>query len=79
MITIDELKVQSDKKSRLLGVDMGTKRIGISICDENRKIATPLETIEFININPEKAKEQNRIYLFLNLNCNFTEKILFFL
>ena len=50
MITIDELKVQLDNKSRLLGVDMGTKRIGISICDENRKIATPLETIEFINI-----------------------------
>ena len=50
MITIDELKVQLDNKSRLLGVDMGSKRIGISICDENRKIATPLETIEFINI-----------------------------
>ena len=50
MITIDELKVQLDKKSRLLGVDMGTKRIGVSICDENRKIATPLETIKFINI-----------------------------
>ena len=29
---------------------MGSKRIGISICDENRKIATPFETIEFINI-----------------------------
>ena len=25
MITIDELKVQLDNKSRLLGVDMGTK------------------------------------------------------
>ena len=50
MITIDELKVQLDTKSRLLGVDMGTKRIGVSICDENRKIATPLETIEFTNI-----------------------------
>ena len=50
MITIDELKVQLDNKSRLLGVDMGTKRIGISICDENRKIATPLETIEFTNV-----------------------------
>tara|TARA_B100001115_G_scaffold143963_1_gene111854 strand:- start:179 stop:634 length:456 start_codon:yes stop_codon:yes gene_type:complete len=50
MITIDELKVQLDNKSRLLGVDMGTKRIGVSICDENRKIATPLETIEFINV-----------------------------
>jgi len=50
MITIDELKVQLDTKSRLLGVDMGTKRIGVSICDDNRKIATPFETIEFINI-----------------------------
>ena len=50
MITIDELKVQLDNKSRLLGVDMGTKRIGISICDENRKIATPFETIEFTNL-----------------------------
>ena len=29
---------------------MGTKRIGVSICDDNRKIATPFETIEFINI-----------------------------
>ena len=29
---------------------MGTKRIGVSICDENRKIATPFETIDFTNI-----------------------------
>tara|TARA_Y100000590_G_scaffold294762_1_gene332168 strand:- start:2801 stop:3256 length:456 start_codon:yes stop_codon:yes gene_type:complete len=50
MITIDELKVQLNNKSRLLGVDMGKKRIGVSICDENRNIATPLETIEFTNI-----------------------------
>ena len=50
MITIDELKVQLDNKSRLLGVDMGSKRIGISICDENRKIATPYETIFYENI-----------------------------
>ncbi len=51
MITIDELKVQLDNKSRLLGIDMGTKRIGFSICDENRKIATPYNTIQYTNIN----------------------------
>ena len=51
MITIDELKVQLDNKSRLLGIDMGSKRIGVSICDENRKIATPYETIRFTNLN----------------------------
>ena len=62
MITIDELKVQLDNKSRLLGVDMGSKRIGVSISDENRKIATPFETIEFTNIK--------------NLNLRFKEIIL---
>ena len=51
MITIDELKVQLDNKSRLLGIDMCSKRIGVSICDENRKIATPYETIQFTNLN----------------------------
>ncbi len=51
MITIDELKVQLDNKSRLLGIDMGSKRIGVSICDENRKIATQFETIQFTNLN----------------------------
>ncbi len=81
MITIDELKVQLDKKSRLLGVDMGTKRIGISICDENRKIATPLETIEFTNIKnlclrfKELILENNikGIIFGLPLNMNGTE------
>ena len=51
MITIDELKVQLNNKSRLIGIDMGTKRIGVSICDENRKIATPYETIEYSNMD----------------------------
>ena len=51
MITIDELKVQLDNKSRLLGIDMGSKRIGVSICDENRKIATPYKTIQFTDLN----------------------------
>lgn len=32
---------------RLLGIDYGEKRIGISISDPNQNIATPLETIIF--------------------------------
>ncbi|MBF89619.1 MAG: Holliday junction resolvase RuvX [Candidatus Marinimicrobia bacterium] len=32
---------------RLLGIDYGEKRIGISISDSNRIIASPLETIAF--------------------------------
>ena len=47
---INELKKQINNKSRLIGVDMGTKRVGISISDQNRKIATPFKTINYENI-----------------------------
>ena len=47
---INELKKQINNESRLIGVDMGTKRVGISISDENRKIATPFKTINYENI-----------------------------
>ena len=47
---INELKQHINKKSRLIGVDMGSKRVGLSISDENRKIATPLKTINYENI-----------------------------
>ena len=48
MITINELKLKIHNNSRLLGLDMGTKRIGVSICDDKRLIATPFKTINFI-------------------------------
>ena len=51
MITIDELKLKIDKKSRLLGIDLGSKRIGVSICDDKRMIATPYKTLNFTNLN----------------------------
>lgn len=31
-------------RGRLLGIDYGTVRVGIAICDENQSIASPLET-----------------------------------
>jgi putative Holliday junction resolvase len=39
-----------NKQSRLIGIDHGKKNIGISICDENHNIATPLTTIEFTQL-----------------------------
>ena len=45
MLDIEEFEKKIDKKSRLLGVDPGKKRIGIAICDENKIIATPYTTI----------------------------------
>ena len=45
MITIDELKSKLSDGSRIIGIDLGTKRIGIAISDGNRKIATPFKTL----------------------------------
>ena len=47
---ITELKKILNTKSRLIGVDMGTKKVGISISDENRKIATALKTVDYTDI-----------------------------
>ena len=51
MITIDEFKKKYTNKVRLLGLDLGSKKIGVSICDENQSIATPYKTIIKTNNN----------------------------
>ena len=50
MMNIGDIKNHINNKSRLIGVDMGSKRVGLSISDENRKIATPLKTVNYENI-----------------------------
>ncbi len=45
MLDIEEFGKKIDKKSRLLGIDPGKKRVGIAISDENKIIATPYTTI----------------------------------
>ena len=45
MITIEEFKKKQSETCRLIGLDLGSKRIGVSICDEKQSIATPLKTI----------------------------------
>ena len=51
MITIEEFKNKITKKSRLIGLDLGSKRIGIAICDEYQSIATPFKTIQKDNFD----------------------------
>ena len=51
MITIEEFKNKQSNKVRLIGLDLGSKRIGISICDEKQSIATPFKTINKTNTN----------------------------
>ena len=50
MVTIEELKLQIDNNSRLIGLDLGSNRVGLSICDDKRLIATPLKTIDYTNL-----------------------------
>ena len=65
MITINELKNKITKKSRLLGLDLGSKRIGVAICDDHQSIATPFKTIDkensgqFVNELKLIIKENN--------------------
>jgi len=51
MITLEEFKKKQLDKCRLIGLDLGSKRIGVSICDEKQLIATPLKTISRNTLN----------------------------
>ena len=51
MIALEEFKKKHLDKCRLIGLDLGSKRIGVSICDEKQLIATPLKTINRNTLN----------------------------
>ena len=51
MITIEDLKKKQSETFRLIGLDLGSKRIGVSICDERLSVATPYKTINKTNTN----------------------------
>ena len=51
MVTLDVLKDKLAINARLIGLDLGTKRVGIAICDDKRKIASPFITIEYRNMD----------------------------
>jgi len=66
MVTIEEFKKKHTNKVRLIGLDLGSKIIGVSICDEKQSIATPFKTIYKTNINDlinklKKIIEENNI------------------
>ena len=61
MITIEDFKKKQSEPSRLIGLDLGSKRIGVSICDERQSIATPFKTINKTNTNELIAELQDII------------------
>lgn len=42
--------------ARLIGIDLGTKTIGLALSDVNRQIASPLETIRRVKFTPDVAR-----------------------
>ena len=46
IVSNDEFKTNIENNSRLLGIDPGSKNIGFAICDENKKVATPLKVLQ---------------------------------
>ena len=45
MLDLEDFTKKRPKKSRLMGIDPGGKRVGIAISDENKIIATPYTTL----------------------------------
>ena len=60
ILSINEFKTNIGTNSRLLGIDPGKKNIGIAICDENQKVATPLKIIQKASLE-SLIKEINEI------------------
>lgn len=46
VITLDALPARLTRFSRLMGLDLGTKTIGLGLSDVERRLASPLETIQ---------------------------------
>ena len=55
ILSIEDFKTIIQNNSRLLGIDPGKTNIGLAICDENKKVATPLKTLH-------KSKFEDLIY-----------------
>lgn len=46
IIALDELPRRLGRFARLMGLDLGTKTIGLALSDVERRLASPLETIQ---------------------------------
>ena len=55
-MTIEALAAALPPKARLLGLDLGTKTIGVAVSDIERRIATPVETIRREKFSKDVAR-----------------------
>lgn len=80
-IPLEDLAPQLATGARLLGLDIGTKTIGLALSDETRAFANPLDTIRRTKFTPDATEILNHcaernvgaLILGLPLNMNGTE------
>ena len=53
LLTLPELAAALPPKGRLLGLDLGTKTIGLALSDVERRLASPLETIRRVKFTKD--------------------------
>jgi putative holliday junction resolvase len=53
LVTMPELAALLPLKGRLLGLDLGTKTIGLALSDVERRLASPLETIRRVKFGQD--------------------------
>lgn len=53
---LEALAATLPPRGRLVGVDLGTKTIGLALSDPQRRIASPLETIRRTKFAPDAAR-----------------------
>lgn len=76
MKLLEELEHGIGRHDRLMGVDLGTKTIGLALSDVSRSIATPLETIKRTKFTADAerlialAKEHGVVALIVGLPLN---------
>ena len=56
ILTIEALLPRLARHARLIGIDPGTKTIGLALSDVERRIASPLETITKVKFNLDAAR-----------------------
>jgi len=53
IVTLEEILPRLPRLGRLMGLDLGTKTIGLALSDVERRIASPLETIRRVKFTPD--------------------------
>ena len=56
IVTLENLLPALPRQARLIGVDLGTETIGLALCDVERRIASPLETIARVKFGKDAEK-----------------------